>query len=66
MPSAPLRRLALLSVAAAVATIGLKAAAYALTGSAGLLADALESGVNLFAAVTAYFSVWYAARPADR
>src|SRR2546421_138489 len=34
-------------------------------GSAGLLADALESGVNLLAAGTAYFSLWYAARPAD-
>ena len=56
----------LLSVAAAVLTIGMKAAAYLATGSLGLLADALESGVNLVAAGTAYLSLWYSARPADR
>src|SRR5262245_27467451 len=54
-----------LSIAAAVLTIGMKAAAYLLTGSVGLFADALESLVNLTAALTAYFSLWYAARPAD-
>src|SRR5437762_9895681 len=54
-----------LSIAAAVVTIGMKSTAYALTGSVGLLSDALESGVNLLAAVTAYFSLLYAARPAD-
>lgn len=54
-----------LSVAAAVLTIGMKAAAYLLTGSVGLFADALESLVNLVAALTASFSLWYAARPAD-
>lgn len=43
----------------------MKGVAYALTGSAGLLSDALESGVNLLAAVTAYGSLWYAGRPAD-
>ncbi len=55
----------LLSIAAAVLTMGLKATAYLITGSVGLFADALESGVNLLAAVTAYLSLWYAARPAD-
>jgi cation diffusion facilitator family transporter len=54
-----------LSVVAAVLTIGMKAVAYRLTDSVGLLADALESSVNLVAALTAYFSLWYAARPAD-
>src|SRR5690349_834497 len=54
-----------LSVAAAVLTIGMKAAAYLLTGSVGLLADALENGINLVTAVTAYFSLRYSARPAD-
>src|SRR5262249_29337016 len=34
-------------------------------GSVGLLTDALESVVNLLAAVTAYFALWYASRPAD-
>lgn len=65
MSSHSLRRFALLSIAAAVVTIGMKSAASALTGSVGLFSDALESGVNLLAAVTAYFSLWYAARPAD-
>ena len=60
-----LRGPVVLSIAAAVATIALKTAAYAVTGSVGLLSDALESGVNLLAALTAYFSLWYATRPAD-
>jgi cation diffusion facilitator family transporter len=64
-PLARLRWPVVLSIAAAVATIGLKGAAYALTGSVGLLTDALESGVNLLAAVTAYFALGYASRPAD-
>jgi cation diffusion facilitator family transporter len=65
MSSPFLRRLALLSVAAAIVTIAMKSIAYAVTGSAGLLSDALESGVNLLAAATAYLSLWYASRPAD-
>lgn len=65
MSSHSLRRFALLSIAAAVVTIGMKSTASILTGSIGLFSDALESGVNLLAAVTAYFSLWYAARPAD-
>lgn len=65
MAPAGLRTLVLLSVAAAVLTIGLKAVAYRLTGSVGLLSDALESGINLFAALTAYLSLHYAHRPAD-
>jgi cation diffusion facilitator family transporter len=64
-PLARLRWPVALSIAAAVITIGLKGAAYALTGSVGLLTDALESVVNLVAAVTAYFAIGYAARPAD-
>ena len=60
-----LRRALALSVAAALTTIALKGAAAATTGSVGLLSDALESGVNLVAAVTAYVSLRYAARPAD-
>lgn len=55
----------LLSIVAAVATIALKGIAYSITGSVGLFADALESLVNLVAALTAYFSLWYASRPAD-
>jgi cation diffusion facilitator family transporter len=65
MPAAHLRWPILLSIVAAVVTIGMKGTAYALTGSVGLLSDALESGVNLFAAATAYLSLIYASRPAD-
>lgn len=56
----------LLSIGAAVVTIGLKAGAYYLTGSVGLLSDAAESGINLLTALAAYLSLWYAARPVDR
>ena len=65
MNGSDLRGPVALSIAAAVLTIGMKTGAYLLTGSIGLFADALESGINLLAAVTAYFSLWYAARPAD-
>ena len=65
MSPAGLRALVLLSVLAAVITIGLKALAFSLTRSVGLLSDALESGINLFAAVTAYVSLHYSQRPAD-
>lgn len=54
------------SVLAALATLGLKFAAYLYTDSVGLLSDAAESGVNLIAAVTAYLSLQYSARPVDR
>ena len=65
MSSAHLRGPIALSILAAIVTIGMKGTAYAVTGSVGLLSDALESLVNLFAAVTAYLSLLYAARPAD-
>ena len=58
-------RFALLSVLAALVTIGLKGAAYLLTGSIGLLSDALESFVNLIAAGVALLALSVAARPAD-
>lgn len=65
MSPAGLRGLVLLSVLAAVLTIGLKALAFSLTKSVGLLSDALESGINLFAALTAYLSLRYSHRPID-
>src|SRR4051812_4978683 len=65
MSPAGLRGLILLSVLAALITIALKALAYSLTRSVGLLSDALESGINLFAAVTAYLSLHYSHRPVD-
>ncbi len=60
-----LARFAWLSIAAAVATIGMKAGAYLLTGSVGLLSDALESLVNLAGAIMALSMLNIAARPAD-
>jgi cation diffusion facilitator family transporter len=65
MKQQPLTRYAWLSIAAALVTIGLKSAAYALTGSVGLLSDAIESGVNLIGAVVALAMLTVAARPAD-
>lgn len=62
---ASLTRFAWLSIAAAVLTILMKAAAYWLTGSVGLLSDALESFVNLAGAIMALAMLTVAARPAD-
>ena len=60
-----LTRFAWLSIGAAIATMSLKAAAYFLTGSVGLLSDAIESVVNLAGAVMALIMLTIAARPAD-
>src|SRR5262245_64809865 len=60
-----LPRYAWISAWAAVATIVLKTAAWALTGSIGLLSDALESFVNLATAALAIAMLNLAARPAD-
>ena len=54
-----------LSVAVAVATIALKAGAWWITGSVGLLSDALESLVNLAGASFALLMVTLAAAPPD-
>ncbi len=58
-------RLMAVSVGAAVMTITLKLSAAAVTGSVGLLSDALESGVNLVAALVGLWAVRLAGRPAD-
>jgi len=59
------QRYAWLSIAVAVVTIALKGGAAWLTGSVGLLSDALESTVNLVAAVVALAALRAAARPPD-
>jgi cation diffusion facilitator family transporter len=59
------RSFALLSIATAVATIALKLLAWWLTGSVGLLSDALEGGINLVAATLAFAMLGVAARPPD-
>jgi cation diffusion facilitator family transporter len=58
-------RYAWLSIAAALATITLKTLAWWLTGSVGLLSDALESFVNLAAALLALSMLRLAAAPPD-
>lgn len=60
-----LTKFAWLSVGAAIATIIIKTYAYLLTGSVGLLSDAVESLVNLFGAFMALGMLTIAARPAD-
>jgi cation diffusion facilitator family transporter len=60
-----LTRFAWLSISAAIVTIILKTAAYLLTGSVGLLSDAIESLVNLVGALMALGMLTVAARPAD-
>jgi cation diffusion facilitator family transporter len=54
-----------LSIAVAMATIALKTGAWWLTGSVGLLSDAMESVVNLAGAMFALWMVTVAARPPD-
>ena len=61
----PLERFAWLSIGAALATIALKTLAWWLTGSVGLLSDALESLVNLAAALLALWMLRVAASPPD-
>jgi cation diffusion facilitator family transporter len=60
-----LARYAWLSVAAALATMALKGVAAWLTGSVGLLSDALESFVNLGAALLALWMLRVAVVPPD-
>ena len=62
---ANLTRYAWISIAAALVTIALKSAAFYLTGSVGLLSDALESLVNLMGGMMALAMLTIAARPAD-
>ena len=62
---ASLRRYAVISILAALATIVLKSGAYLITDSVGLLSDALESLVNLAAAIVAFIALAAAARPED-
>lgn len=65
MKKKSLKKFAYLSIAAAVITIALKFSAYLYTGSMGLLSDALESCVNLIAAIVALIMIHIAEKPAD-
>jgi cation diffusion facilitator family transporter len=59
------QRAMLVSIAAALVTMALKFGAWALTGSVGLYSDAVESLVNLAAAVLGFILLGLAAQPAD-
>jgi len=65
MLPATLKRYVYLSIAAALSTILLKGVAWWLTGSVGLLSDALESFVNLAGALMALAMLSLAMTPAD-
>jgi cation diffusion facilitator family transporter len=62
----PTRRVILLSISASIVTMALKGGAYAFTGSVSLLSDAMESSVNLAAALIAFIALTVADRPADQ
>ena len=65
MTTPSLKRFAWLSIFAALGTIALKGMAWWLTGSVGLLSDALESFVNLAGAMMALAMLTIAEQPAD-
>lgn len=65
MKNTSLTKFAWLSICTAIATISLKSIAYFLTGSVGLLSDAIESLVNLATAVIALVMLKIAERPPD-
>lgn len=58
-------RLALGSIAMGVVVLGLKVAAWRVTGSAALFSDAVETVVNVAASAMGFVAVRFAARPAD-
>ena len=60
------KRVAFISVLAAVFLTGFKLVIGILTGSLGILSEALHSGLDLVAAVITYFSVRISDKPADR
>lgn len=60
------KRVALISVFAAIFLTGFKLTIGILTGSLGILSEALHSGLDLIAAVITFFSVRVSDKPADR
>jgi cation diffusion facilitator family transporter len=60
------KRVALISVGAAIFLTGFKLVIGTLTGSLGILSEALHSGLDLVAAVITYFSVRISDKPADK
>jgi cation diffusion facilitator family transporter len=60
------KRVALISVFAAIFLTGFKLVIGVLTGSLGILSEALHSGLDMVAAVITYFSVRISDKPADK
>lgn len=60
------KRVALVSVLAAIVLTGIKLFIGLITGSLGILSEALHSGLDLVAAVITYFSVRISDKPADK
>ena len=65
-PLVRLKRLAGGTIAVGILVLGLKTAAWWLTGSSALYSDALESVVNVAASLIAYVALSFAAMPADQ
>jgi cation diffusion facilitator family transporter len=61
----PQRRIAFVSVGAAVALMGIKLGTGLASGSLGLVSEALHSGTDLVAALLTFFAIGVAGRPAD-
>ena len=53
------------TLAVAGVVLSMKAGAYWLTGSVALYSDALETVINVVAAITALIALWFSAQPAD-
>lgn len=60
-----LERFLWLSIATAILTVAIKGAAAVITNSVGLWSDALESTVNLVAAIVALWAIKLSSKPAD-
>ncbi|TDR94352.1 cation diffusion facilitator family transporter [Enterovirga rhinocerotis] len=61
----PRQKLALASIAVAIVVLGLKYAAYHVTGSVALYSDALESIINVATALVAFYAIRVSLQPAD-
>ena len=59
------QQLALGSIAVAIVVLGLKYAAYRVTGSVALYSDALESIINVATALVAFYAIRVSLQPAD-
>ena len=65
-PGASPRRVAIVSIAAAVVLIVIKLVAGLASGSLAFISEAIHSGTDLVSAILALFAISVAARPADR